>query len=73
MTQTGRDRLNSLLFQGEGELVNVKFFPGNARGLTVETLSGAAADMISAAQDAWRRGVPSAPPTTGMARRQLMG
>jgi hypothetical protein len=73
MNVTGKERLHSLLFGGEGELVNVKFFPGNGRGLTLDKLSGAAADMIQTAQSAWRDQVPSNPPVTGMEKRNLLG
>ena len=73
MNESGRDQLHSLLFGGEGELINVKFFPGNGRGLTVDKLSGAAADMLETAFDAWKNNVPSAPPATGMGKRQLLG
>lgn len=72
MIESGSDKLRSLLFGGDGELVNVKFFPGKAPG-TVDEFSGAAADMLAAARDAWRRGEPSRPPVTGIAKRQLVG
>jgi len=73
MTERGMEKLHSLLFDGEGELVNVKFFPGNGRGLTRDQLADAGADMISAARDAWKRGVPSNPPRTNVAKTQLLG
>lgn len=72
MSESGKQKLHSLLFGGEGELVNVKFFPGNAPG-SAEEFSEAAACMISAARDVWRSGTPSKPPVTGMQKRQLMG
>lgn len=72
MTESGSDKLRSLLFGGDGELVNVKFFPGKAPG-TVDEFSEAAADMLQAARDAWRRGEPSRPPVTGLTKRQLVG
>lgn len=73
MNESGKERLHSLLFGREGELVNVKFFPGNARGLTSDALSAAASDMIQAAVEAWQAGKPSAPPVTGIAKAPLMG
>jgi hypothetical protein len=72
MTESGKTKLHSLLFRGEGELVNVKFFPGNAPG-SVDNLSEAAADMLSAAKKAWRDGVASKPPVTGLQKVQLLG
>lgn len=73
MNERGMDKLHSLLFGGEGELVNVKFFPGNARGLTRDQLAEAGADMIRTACDAWSNGIPSNPPQTNIAKRQLVG
>lgn len=73
MSENGKTRLQTLLF-GEGlELKNVKFFPGTGRGLTAETLGGAAADAIEDIMSAWQKGVPSSPPTTGRAKQLLMG
>lgn len=72
MNESGKQKLHSLLFSGEGELVNVKFFPGNAPG-SADEFSEAAACMIAVAQDAWRNDVPSRPPVTGMQKRQLVG
>lgn len=73
MNETGRDQLHSLLFEGKGELINVKFFPGSARGLTADKLSSAAADMLRTAVSAWEDGVASNPPVTGMGKRELLG
>jgi hypothetical protein len=73
MNESGREQLHSLLFSGEGELVNVKFFPGNAADLTPDTLAAAAARMLRKARDAFEAGEPSSPPSTGMAKRQLVG
>lgn len=56
--------LHSLLFGGERELVNVKFFPGADLGLTANRLSDAAAAAIDAVLS---RGPVNSPPTT---RRQ---
>lgn len=72
MSESGKHKLHSLLFSGEGELVNVKFFPGNTPG-SADEFSEAAACMIAAARDAWRSGTPSKPPVTGMKKRQLVG
>lgn len=73
MSESGKTRLHSLLFGGEVELENVKFFPGTGRGLTAETLGGAAAVALQATMNAWRAGTPSAPPVTGRQKRPLMG
>ncbi|HRV61820.1 MAG TPA: hypothetical protein P5036_02490 [Albidovulum sp.] len=73
MNESGKSKLHSLLFGGETELVNVKFFPGFGKDLTVDALSGAAADALRQAIDAMNAGVPSNPPSTGMQKRPLMG
>lgn len=73
MIENGMSKLHSLLFTGEEELVNVKFFPGNGRGLTRDQLAGAGADMIQAARSAWREGKPSNPPRTNTEKTLLMG
>lgn len=62
MIESGSDKLRSLLFGGDGELVNVKFFPGNAADLTPDVLAGAAARMLSKAREAFDAGEPSTPP-----------
>ncbi|MEZ5752287.1 MAG: hypothetical protein R3D60_10080 [Paracoccaceae bacterium] len=67
------DKLDSLLFNGEGELVNVKFFPGNGRDLTRDKLADAGAEMIRSAKEAWKDGIPSNPPRTNAVKRMLMG
>ncbi len=73
MNESGMKKLHTLLFDGEGELVNVKFFPGSGRGLTRDQLADAGADMISAAREAWKNGMPSNPPKTGVEKTPLMG
>lgn len=73
MSESGKTKLHSVLFDGCKELRNVKFFPGTGRGLTSDELGGAAADALNCAIDAWRAGEPSCPPVTGMPKRQLMG
>lgn len=73
MSENGMEKLHSLLFKGEGELKNVKFFPGNERGLTRDQLADAGAEMIRAACDAWSAGVASNPPRTNMAKTKLLG
>lgn len=72
MNEDGKEQLHSLLFKTEGELVNVKFFPGNGADLTSNTLSRAAAEMLSFARSAWESGEPSTPPTTGMPKARLL-
>lgn len=73
MNESGRDKLHSLLFEGAGELVNVKFFPGNGADLTPDMLAGAAARMLRQAREAFEAGEPSNPPVTGMPKRHLVG
>ena len=73
MLENGMSKLHSLLFTSEEELVNVKFFPGNGRGLTRDQLADAGADMIQAAHDAWSAGRPSNPPRTNVERTPLLG
>ena len=73
MSESGKRELHSLLFGGEVELENVKFFPGTGRGLTAETLGGAAAVALQSTMTAWKAGVPSRPPVTGRVKRRLIG
>jgi hypothetical protein len=73
MSENGMSKLHSLLFKEEEKLKNVKFFPGNARGLTRDQLAGAGADMIRAACDAWRAGAVSKPPKTNVEKTHLLG
>lgn len=73
MNESGKMKLHSLLFSGEKELRNVKFFPGTGRGLTADELAGAAAEALGCAVNAWQVGEPSCPPVTGIGKRQLMG
>lgn len=49
MSERGMERLHALLFSGERELVNIKFFPGSDRSLTADQLADAAQAAISAA------------------------
>lgn len=49
MSERGMENLHSLLFLGERELVNIKFFPGNDRGLTPGQLCEAAYKALSTA------------------------
>jgi hypothetical protein len=49
MTERGVEKLHTLLFGGERELVNIKFFPGSDRGLTADQLAGEAESSISTA------------------------
>lgn len=72
MNERGMDKLHSLLFRGEGELVNVKFFPGRGLCLTRDELAHAGADMIRSAQDAWKNGTKSNPPRTNIAKTKLV-
>lgn len=61
-------KLHSLLF-GEGrELVNIKFFPGTERGLTVSQLAEAAQAALSAAL---AEGPINNPPVSGAKSQTL--
>jgi hypothetical protein len=62
-----------LLFSGDRSLVNIKFFPGNARDLTRDQLAQAGASMIETACEAWRAGKNSNPPRTNTRKSQLLG
>lgn len=73
MLENGMNKLHSLLFASEEELVNVKFFPGNGRGITRDQLADAGADMIQAARNAWKSGRPSNPPRTNRGKTLLLG
>lgn len=73
MRENGMTKLHSLLFTGEEKLVNVKFFPGDGRGLTCDDLADAGADMISAARKAFHSGLPSNPPRTLREKTPLLG
>lgn len=73
MNERGMEKLQSLLFERKGELINVKFFPGNDRGLTRDQLADAGTDMIEAAFSAWEAGKPSNPPKTEMVKTPLLG
>lgn len=73
MKESGKQKLHSLLFDGESELVNVKLFPGTGRELSAESLGAAAAEALGEAMKAWEQGEPSVAPTTGLERRPLLG
>jgi len=46
MVESGQDKLLSLLFGGERQLSNFKFFPGTDPDLTPDELFGAAHDAL---------------------------
>ena len=73
MERRGMNRLNSLLFEGEEELINVNFFPASSENLTREQFADAAADMIEAASEAWASGKPSMPPETNVRKTCILG
>lgn len=73
MTESGKRKLHSLLFDGDKELINLKLFPGTEAGLPADVLAGAAADALSRAMTARESGVPSRAPSTGLDKRPLMG
>ena len=73
MTDSGKQKLRSLLFGGETTLVNLKLFPGTKKNLSADCLGSAAADVLGQAMRAWNDGVPSRAPSTGMEKRPLTG
>ncbi|MCC4296268.1 hypothetical protein [Aurantimonas coralicida] len=68
MKESGKTKLVSLLFNGDREIENFKFFPGTDRGLTADRMCDAAADAISGALDG---GLVDAPPVSGRERLTL--
>mgnify|MGYP003382025833 CR=1 FL=1 len=54
--------LHSFLFEEGRHLENVKFFPGDGRGLTAESMCEAA---VAAFRSALAKGLVDAPPRTG--------
>ena len=73
MNGSGKQKLRSLLFGGDKELVNLKLFPGTGKDLSADSLGASAADALSEAMCAWENGVPSRAPSTGLEKRTLMG
>ncbi len=71
MDRSGKQKLHSLLFEGETKLVNLKLFPGTGRELTADSLAEAASDALQAADEAWKSGIDSQPPDTGLEKRRL--
>jgi hypothetical protein len=69
MDESGAEELHSLLGES-GQLVNVKFFPGMRRGLTVAALC---AEAAAALRQAAMMGDVDSPPATGRVRRHLFG
>jgi hypothetical protein len=72
MDKSGRDTLDSVLFEDGTELVNVKFFPGTGRGLSAETLSSEAAKALRSAKLAWDASEPSKAPFSGRAKQPII-
>lgn len=68
----GKNKLESVLFADEFELVNVKFFAGTSKNLTADQLAEAAATALKEAHEAWMAGVPSQTPETGLTKRTLV-
>ncbi len=76
MSESGKQKLHSLLFDGDDgntKLVNFKVFPGTGGGLSASSLGSAAADTLRNTMNAWQNGVPSRAPSTGLKKRTLMG
>ncbi len=61
-------KLHSLLFEEGRTLENIKFFPGDSRGLTAGQLADAAAGSI---RRAFESGLENAPPATGAVKCKL--
>jgi hypothetical protein len=68
MTTSAKDRLFSLLFEAERDLLNLKFCVGTGQNQTVETLFGAAHLAIAQALGADAKDTP---PSTGRSRTTL--
>ena len=73
MINTGKQKLRSLLFDGDKELVNLNLVPGTGEALSADSLGASAAHALSEAMCAWENGVPSQAPSTGLEKRTLMG
>lgn len=73
MSESGKEKLRSLLFCGDENLVNLKLFPGTDSNLSADSMAESAEEILSAAKSAWANGVPSQPPSTGMDKRPLVG
>lgn len=67
MTES-KSKLHSLLFEEGRKLENIKFFPGDSRGLTSTQLADAASDAV---RRAFAADLKSTPPSTGMAKCKL--
>ena len=67
MTES-KSKLHSLLFEEGRKLENIKFFPGDSRGLTAGQMMDAAAESIRRAFDS---GLVSVPPSTNAAKCKL--
>ncbi|MFG1189242.1 hypothetical protein [Xanthobacter flavus] len=65
MSESGKDKLLSLLFGGEKELVNIKFFQGNSPSLTAAELCE---EAYSAIVQACAADMQDNPPHSGMER-----
>jgi len=68
MAESGKEKLLSLLFQEDRELVNIKFFPGTERGLTSDQLCGEAGTMLRAALAG---GLVDNPPLSGREKSSI--
>lgn len=68
MAMSGKDELLTLLFDEGRELMNIKFFPGTARGLTSDQMCEAAANAI---RSALAKGPVDNPPLSGRVRSIL--
>ncbi len=62
MEAKAQDKLHSLLFEEGRELVNIKFFPGTDRGLTLARMRDAAHRAI---ESALKSGPINSPPSCG--------
>lgn len=69
MAKSGKEKLLSLLFNGERELMNIKFFPGTGRGLTSDQMCDVASGAI---ESALARGPVDNPPMSGRSKSVLL-
>ncbi len=60
----GMEKLQTLLTSGGGELVNVKFFPGNGRGVTADQMAEAACELLACD----RENLSDNPPKSGLVK-----
>lgn len=68
MKNACEDTLHSVLFEGDRELENFKFFPGDQRGLQATELCEAAGRVV---RQCFEEGLIDRPPVTGKEKTAL--